>query len=168
MSRLGGFGLIVAVFLALSLAPVAGAAVTIDEGPNTVESPNYKFNFADSAGNVERVDVIEWRRDSTLAFGPDLATAGGGACGDISEFWGQSYGNVDFQSPGPVVAGNRGTWGARGQRSVEINTTSPTSCSGDTPQVPVRTRYSFFDGGAATNTVRLERRWSFAANQTHC
>lgn len=67
-----------------------------------------------------------------------------------------------------MVAGNRGTWGARGQRSVEINTFSPTVCSGDTPPVPARTRYSFFDGGTAANTVRLERRWSFAANQTHC
>ncbi|HZO05133.1 MAG TPA: hypothetical protein VFB52_02005, partial [Solirubrobacterales bacterium] len=166
MSRRGMTALVVVVFCAFVSS--ASAAVTIEEGANTVEAPNFKFNFADAAGNIERVDAIEWRREPALAFGPDIATAGGGACGDVSEFWGQSYGNADGQSPGPVVAGNRGTWGARGQRSVEINSFSPTVCSGDTPPVPVRSRYSFFDGGAAANTVRLERSWNFAAAQTHC
>lgn len=145
----------------------ASAAIQIEEGVDTVETPNYKFNFGDAAGNVERVDQINWRRETNLTFGGDLANEGGGACGEVSEFWGQSYGNADGQSPGPVVAGNRGTWGQRGQRSVEINSLSPTPCSGDTPPVPVRTRYTFFDAGPAVNTVRLERRWTFAANQTH-
>lgn len=164
--------LLASVFVALALvcawaqAPAA-AAVAIEEGADTVETPNYKFNFGDAAGNVERVDELSWRREASLAFGGDLANQGGGACGEVSEFWGQSYGNADGQSPGPVVAGNRGTWGQRGKRSVEINSFSPTVCSGDTPPVPVRTRYTFFDAGAAVNTVRLERRWSFAANQTH-
>jgi hypothetical protein len=159
--------LLLAFVVLVCAVPSASAAVTIAEDVDTVESPNYFFNFADAAGNVERVDEIKWRRDSNLAFSGDLATAGGGACGDVSEFWGESYGNADGQSPGPVVAGNRGTWGQRGRHSVEINTISPSSCSGDTPPVPVRTRYSFFDTGAALNTVRVERRWSFAANQTH-
>ena len=164
--------LLASLFVALALicawaqAP-AGAAVAIDEGGDTVETPDYKFNFGDPAGNVERVDELNWRREASLAFGGDLANQGGGACGEASEFWGQSYGNADGQSPGPVVAGNRGTWGQRGQRSVEINSFSPTVCSGDTPPIPVRTRYTFFDAGPAVNTVRIERRWSFAADQTH-
>ena len=170
ISKVGALLTFLLVALALICACVpaqAGAAVAIDEGVDTVETPNYKFNFGDPAGNIERVDELNWRREAILAFGGDLANQGGGACGEVSEFWGQSYGNVDFQSPGPVVAGNRGTWGQRGQRSVEINSASPTVCSGDTPPVPVRTRYTFFDAGPAVNTVRVERRWSFAANQTH-
>lgn len=170
ISKVGG--LLASLFVALALICVcaqapAAAAVAIDEGADTVETPNYKFNFGDAAGNVERVDELSWRREASLAFGGDLANQGGGSCGEVSEFWGQSYGNADFQSPGPVVAGNRGTWGQRGQRSVEINSFSPTACSGDTPPVPVRTRYTFVDAGPAVNTVRLERRWTFAANQTH-
>ena len=48
---------------------------------------------------------------------------------------------------------------------MELNTTAPTPCSGDEPAVPVRTRYTFFDQGAAANMVRVERRWSFSALQ---
>jgi hypothetical protein len=153
---------------ALVLAPRAGAAIVIEDGPDKVTTPNYKWNFGDSAANVERVDTVEWRREASLVFGPNVASQGGGGCGDpSSEFWGQSYGNADGQSPGPVVAGSRGTWGPRGERSVEINSLAPTACSGDSPPVPIRTRYSFFDAGAAVNTVRVERRWTFASNQTH-
>ncbi len=64
-----------------------------------------------------------------------------------------------------MVAGHRGSWDLRGRRTVEIDGITPEGCSGDTPPVPVRTRYSFFDEGPSANTIRLERRWSFSPLQ---
>ena len=55
----------------------------------------------------------------------------------------------------------------RGSRTVELTSSAPAaSCTGDTPPIPVRTRYTFFDGGAHADMVRIERRWSFASGQT--
>jgi hypothetical protein len=40
----------------LALVSSASAAVTIEEGPQHGRGADFKFNFADAAGNVERVD----------------------------------------------------------------------------------------------------------------
>jgi hypothetical protein len=145
-------------------AAPAGAAIELTEGPNTVVTPKFECNFGDAGDNPEQVEGLKLREPSEL-FGPNIAASGGGYCGDPGEFWGQSYGNADGQGPGPVVAGSRGDWVPRGGRSLEISSASPTTCSGDTPPIPVRTRYTFFDQGPAAGMVRVERRFSFAANQ---
>jgi hypothetical protein len=161
--KLAAFGLA----LASSFCPwasVASAAITFVDGVDTVTTPKFEWNFGNAGDNPEQVEGLRWR-DSSETLGPGIASAGGFACDDPTEFWGQSYGNADGQGPGPVVAGSRGDWVQRGRRSLEIDSLSPTVCSGDEPPVPVRTRYTFFDEGAAANMVRVERRFSFAANQ---
>jgi hypothetical protein len=65
-----------------------------------------------------------------------------------------------------VVACNKGSWRAISARTVEVTSSAPSNCSGDNPSIPVRTRYTFFESGAGANEVRIERTWSFAANQT--
>jgi hypothetical protein len=159
-------------FLMVSLAALcawagaASAAVTASEDADTVVTPRFELDFGNGGANVEWLQGLKWRPSTAAAFGPNLAAAGGGGCGgDASEFWGQSYGNADGQGPGPVVAGSRGSWDVRGRRTVEIDTVAPEGCSGDTPPIPVRTRYSFFDEGPSANAIRMERRWSFSPLQ---
>jgi hypothetical protein len=157
--------------LAIALAALcawagsASAAVVATEGADTVATPRFELDFGDASANVEWVQGLKWRPSTAVAFGSSLAASGGGGCGDATEFWGQSYGNADGQGPGPVVAGSRGSWDVRGRRTVEINSLAPEACSGDTPPIPVRTRYSFFDEGPSANLIRMERKWSFSPLQ---
>src|SRR4051812_22488670 len=149
--------------LVLLLAAPAPAAITLTEGANTVATSKFALDFDDGAGNVERLTTLEWR-DGAGTLGSDLANEGGGGnapCSGFSEFWGQSYATQDFAAPGPVVAGTTGTWTAAGARTVEIDGSAPSACSGANPIVPVRTRYTFFDVGATANVIRFERRWNF-------
>jgi hypothetical protein len=157
-------GLVLATCGAALMCGSAAAQISFTEGADTVTTPKFALNFGDGSGNVERMEGLEWRNSEGTLSG-NLAASGGGSCGDPSEFWGESYGNADGFGPGPVVGGSRGTWVPRGHRTVEISASAPTNCSGDEPPVPVRTRYTFFDTGSAANKIRIERRWSFAANQ---
>jgi hypothetical protein len=134
-----------------------------------VVTPKFEWDFGNQGSDVEWVEAVKWKGGGSGVFGPNLAAssgvAGGGCGGAPNEFWGQSYGNADSQGPGPVIAASRGSWDPRGHRTVEIGSIAPEACSGDTPPIPVRTRYTFFDEGASANTVRLERRWSFSPLQ---
>ena len=163
---------LVAIAAALAVltlgAGSAGAAIVFEEGPDTVSTSKFEIDFGDDGGTVEWVRELKWRNSAGTLSGDLTAESGvaGGVCGGApGEFWGQSYGNEDFKGPGPVATGAHGNWGARGSRSVEINSVLSTVCSGDTPGIPVRTRYTFFDSGPEANMIRVERRWSFAANQ---
>jgi hypothetical protein len=144
-------------------APAAHAAVTLTPGANTVSTSKLELNFGDS--NVERVDGVQWRNGAGT-LGGNLVAAGGPApsCapGDVLEAWGQAYGDTNV-NPILVAAGSAGTWDVRGTRTAEIASSEPTSCTGETTPTPVRTRYTFFDTGAAANKVRIERRFSFNA-----
>lgn len=160
------------VALALAAPGGAHAQITLTEGTNTVTTPRYEVNFGNSVGvaggkgNIERVDSIRWR-DSTGALSGNLASNGGpSSCGDDGpvEFFGQSYADSDGAPPGPVVAGTVGTWTPVGARTVVAESSTPSACSGANPVIPVRTRYSFFEGATRENTIRVERRWNFPPN----
>lgn len=75
---------------------------------------------------------------------------------------GQSYGDTGIP-PVLVAAGSTGSWTVRGGRTVELSSSEPAACWGDSVSTPVRTRYTFFDQGAAASKVRVERRFSFGA-----
>ncbi len=145
------------------LAPaVASAAITINPATDTVTTSRLSLAFGPAAGNVERLDSVRWT-DSNGAQGPNLATNSGPGCGpgDPSDSWGRA-GSVDG-APQPVGDGTTGTWTPRGRRTVEITSSRPVLCTGDSVVTPVRTRYTFFDAGGAANKVRVERRISFSA-----
>jgi len=145
----------------------ASAEIVLAEGEaaNTVETPRLLWEFGGESGNVEWVKSVKWRSSSLGVFGSNLSTSGGFACGDPTEYWGESYPNQDGLGPAAVVAGQRGSWTAASNRTVLIDSVSRNACSGNTPEIPVRTRYTFFDEGPAANTLRMERRISFAADQ---
>ena len=145
--------------LAIAPAP-ARAAITLTPGANTAATPNLELNFGDGTGNVERVDGLKWRG------GANLAAAGGPgpSCSPSEplEAWGQSYGDSNT-APVLVAAGSTGTWTPRGGRTVEIASSEPKACFNGSVVTPVRTRYTFFDTGAAADKVRIERRAGFDA-----
>ena len=156
------------ILAALLLAAPASAEVTIDEGNTTVSTSKLNLDFGNNGGTVEWLSNLKWR-DSADTLGGDLAAesgvVGGGCGGAPGEFWGQSYGNEDSKGPGAVVAGARGDLGGAGHSLDRAQLAPPTACSGDTPPIPVRTRYTFFDSGDEADMVRVDRRWSFAFNQ---
>jgi hypothetical protein len=148
-------------------AGTAAADIKLEEGEtaSTVETPHLQWEFGGESGNVEWVKSLKWRSSALGVFGSNLATAGGGACGEPAEFFAESYPNQDGTGPDPVVAGQRGSWTPASNRTVLIDSVSRNACSGNNPEIPVRTRYTFFDEGPAANTVRMERRISFAPDQ---
>ncbi len=146
--------------LAMLASGAADAAITF--APDTVSTSRLAFEFGDGAGNVERLDSVRWR-DSGGVLGANLALNSGPGCvgGDAADGWGRA--DSLFGMPGPVGSGTTGTWAPRAGRTVQIDSSRPTLCTGDTTVTPVRTRYTFFDTGAAASKVRVERRFSFSA-----
>ncbi len=162
-------GGIAAISIVMVGPPSASAAITFTQPENSVSTPRFELDFANSTFEPERVDSVKWR-GSAGTLGPNLVANGGTGCNGagIREFWGQSYGDTDFATPNPVVSGVIGTWSPVSGRTLELNTSTPTACSGDTVATPVRTRYSFYDTGSTADMIRVERRWSFsAANPTY-
>lgn len=165
--HLGGKALLALLFLVACWALCCGSAaaeIKLEEGPDKATTPHLEMDFGDSAGNVELVEAVKWSPVGGTLGSNLVANSGGGGCG-VFEFWGESYPNQDGTGPAPVVAGQRGSWTAASNRTALIESASPHACSGNTPEIPVRTRYTFFDEGPAANTVRMERRISFAPNQ---
>jgi hypothetical protein len=140
---------------------LALATITINPATDTVTTSHLTFDFGNPGGNTERVDSVQWL-GSKGTLGSNLADNGGTACvpGDPSDSWGRAD-SVSGQ-PRPVGDGTTGTWTPRGQRTIEISSVRSEACSGESPATPVRTRYTFFDTGAAANKVRVERTLSFS------
>jgi hypothetical protein len=146
--------------LAVLTVSEAHAAITFTPGSNLVSTPEFELDFGDA--NVEWLGV-RWRGPGGL--GPELAGSGGAgpacATSDALETWGQAYGDSNV-NPILVAAGTRGTWTARGGRTVEITSTVPKACFNTDYEVPVRTRYTFYDAFTG-DKIRVERRFSFNA-----
>ena len=138
------------------LAAAHAGAVTITPGANTVAAARIAMDFgpADATQSPERVDSLVWT-DSSNVLSANLATQGGGTCGDAQEFFGQSYGSAG----GFVVAGSIGTWAAASSDTVQIDTTNA-SCGA---QTPIRTTFRFFDAAPAYNQMVMTRRWDFTS-----
>ena len=157
--------LIAATVVALGCtAATATAAITVTPASDTVATSRIELDFGDAGGNVERLDGVRWR-DSGGMLGANLATSSGaGGCDAPAALpftWGQAGSAAG--APQPVGDGSAGTWTPRGRRSVEIASSRPLACTGDTAVTPVRTRYTFFDVGGAANKIRVERTFAFSA-----
>lgn len=146
--------------------PPAGAAITFTTGSNTVSTPRFELDFGDA--NVEWLG-LRWRDPGIGGLSGELAGSGGPgpACApsDPVETWGQAYGDSNT-APVLVAAGTRGTWRPVGGRTVQIDSSVANACWNGTVEVPVRTRYTFYEG-AGENKIRVERRFGFGA-QTRC
>jgi hypothetical protein len=159
-------GIVVGIGVAVA-APSAQAAITFTQPANTVTTSKLELDFANNTFEPERVDSARWR-DSGGTLGPNLvanSSLGSGCNGAGSrEHWGQAYGDTDGATPNPVVSGSVGVWSPLSNRTLEINDSTSTTCTGTSVVTPVRTRYSFFDQGAAASMIRVERRFGFTAS----
>jgi hypothetical protein len=152
----------VVVLASLGVPATATATITTQPGPDTVSTSRLELDFGDAGGNVERLDSIRWRDSGGVVSGNLALNSGVPGCGgEPGDQWGRA-GSVAGM-PQPVGDGTTGTWIPRGARTVEIASSRPTGCTGDTTVTPVRTRYTFFDVGNAASKVRVERRISFSA-----
>ena len=153
--------------LIITAGTAAGAtAVTIDTSNHTVTTSKFVVQFGNATTNPpddpERIDSIKWT-DSSGTRTANLAAEGGGSCGDVREWWGESYGTVIGQPPFLVAGGSTGTWSSPSPNEVQIQSGSspdPT-CSTTRPQIPITTAYTFYDSGPGVNEIRVERRVPF-------
>jgi hypothetical protein len=150
----------VALVAALVQATGAAGAITLNPGADTVSTSRFELAFGPP--NVERLDTVRWR-DSGGNLSANLALNSGTGCGggDPADQWGRADSIAGM--PAPVGSGSAGTWGPRATRTVQVDSSRPPLCTGDTTVTPIRTRYTFFDSGAAASKVRVERRFSFSA-----
>ena len=146
----------------------ANAAIVLNEGPEiaTVTTPKFEWDFGDDGGTVEWAREVKWR-DSGGTLSGDLTAESG--------VWRAAAAAAPRRSSGASPTATQ-TARARGRSAPAATATGrprrplgrarlgalDDGCSGDTPGIPVRTRYSFFDGGPQANMVRVERRWTFA------
>lgn len=170
--------LLLGMLAALALSAPVQAAITVTPGPNTVATPHLFLDFGgtgDTLGgapitvaDTERLDVLKWSGSAGGSLGSNLVAqslgnrASGLCGGDINENWGMSYGYNDGNPPAPVAAGANGTFTPLGTRTVQMDTDRATACS-SYASLPVRTRYTFWDGGANADMIRIERTWGFTA-----
>src|SRR5690349_24834408 len=124
------------------IAPGTTAApVKINTKTHTVSTGKFHIQFGnsttDAPNDPERIDSLTWK-DSHGTVSGNLATRGGSICGDSQEFWGQSYGSTEGQTPFLVVAGSAGTWTSPAAGQVLIKTNTPTTCGADS-HIPITT-----------------------------
>ena len=90
------------------IAPGTTAAVKINTKTHTVSTGKFHVQFGnsttDAPNDPERIDSLTWKNSHGTVSG-NLAARGGSICGDSQEFWGQSYGSTEGQTPFLVVAG---------------------------------------------------------------
>jgi hypothetical protein len=169
-TRCGAFALIAAA--GAILAPVAvtgpaGAATKINTKTHTVTTGKFALQFGNSTTDLpndpERLDSLTWKNSSGVVSG-NLAVRGGSICatGDSQEYWGQSYGSTEGQTPFLVVAGSAGTWTSPAAGEVRIRTRTGTACGAT--NIPVTTTYTFFGSGTHVNEIQIERQFPFGTN----
>ena len=142
------------------------ATVKINTKTHTVSTGKFHIQFGnsttDAPNDPERVDSLTWKNSHGTVSG-NLATRGGSLCGgDSQEFWGQSYGSTEGQTPFLVVAGSAGTWTSPAAGQVLIKTNTPTTC-GDS-HIPITTNYTFFGSGPHVNEIKITRTFPFGAH----
>lgn len=147
------FLLVLGVVVAMVSAGVA-AAVTVDPVARAVSSAAFDVQF--SLTNPEEVTSLTWNGSANL-------TATGVPCGsDPLEYFGNSWAapdSIDFKSL--VGWGQSGAWAATTRGAlVDSVSESASGCYGAV-DVPIRTRYQFWDRGPAANRIKVTRSFDF-------
>ena len=161
--------LIVATGLVLTPVTATGPAapsIKINTKTHTVTTGKFHLQFGNSTTDLpndpERIDTLTWKNSSGVVSG-NLAARGGSQCAsDSLEYWGESYGSTEGQTPFLVVAGNTGPWTSPVAGQVLIKTNSSAAC-GDT-HIPVTTTYTFFGSGSHVNQFEVTQKIPFGAH----
>jgi hypothetical protein len=150
---------IATVLIASLLFASSVLASTIDPVSRTVMTSQYYVDFSDA--NPEEIVDLRWNGSANLT-----NTAAVAACPDDLEYFGNSWITQDEGTPafvfGSLVGwGTTGTWANKGSSNVDIHSSS-SGCPGSL-DIPIRTKYKFFDHGPVANRIQVNRTFSFGA-----
>ncbi len=154
----------------LAIAPLS-SAVSIDETSRTVHSTNLLITW--SGADQEAIVGVRWDAGGVPGPAPNLTSSSdvGRCSGSLApEYWGNSWEAGAPQAGEEVLVGVGTTtptgdvpWAAAfGQHGAEVSSqSSDCNVNLNAAEVPVRTRYRFYDHGPRRNVIRLDRTFSF-------
>lgn len=151
---------VLGVVLILSLlAATTALAATIDPVSRTVTTGRFFVKWSQT--DPEEVVDIRWMGSPNLT-----NTAANPNCAGDLEFFGNSWvseneGTPDFFFGSLVGWGTTGTWDAAGGNKVNVDSISA-GCF-HSADLPVTTKYQFFDQGPTANRIRVQRQFGFGA-----
>lgn len=154
-TALTGVVIVIAAFLVVGTA----LSATIDPSTRTVTTDAFFVDWSDT--NPEEIVDIRWMDSPNLT---NTSVISG--CPDDLEYFGNSWVSGGEGTPGFVFVslvgwGSTGTWENPNRSNIRIDSSSA-GCPGSA-EIPVQTKYRFFDGGPATNKIRVQRRFSFGS-----
>ncbi len=154
---------VLAVVSAVSLlAATTALAATIDPVTRTATAGNFVVQW--SLSNPEEIASLQWMGSPNLT---NSAPAASGACpADDLEYFGNSWvseneGTPSFYFGSLVGWGTTGSWSPQGSKKVNIDSSS-SGCFGSA-DLPITTKYQFFEGGPTANRIKVQRRFAFGA-----
>jgi hypothetical protein len=135
---------------------VAGvaAAVTVDPIGRTVSSSAFAVQF--STTNPEEITSLSWNGSA------NLTATGVNLCGDPLEYFGNSWAAPDSGDFKSLVGwGQSGTFAATSKgASIASASESSSGCYGAI-DIPITTKYHFWDSGPAANRIKVDRGFDF-------
>lgn len=147
--------LFVVIIIALLLVVGTALAATIDPVARTVSTPKFFVDFSQT--NPEEISYISWNGSG------NLTNTGVTSCGDPLEYFGNSWAAPDSASFVSLVGwGQTGSWAAANPKTVGISSVSSSAsgCFGAS-DIPISTKYQFWDKGPAANRIKVTRKFDF-------
>ena len=141
------------------------SAVGHAAGATTIANSRITVVFAQSPNTTDhdRVDSIAWI-DSSGASTGNLAANGGSRCGDVSEFFGNSYGTNEPSGLIAVFAGSTSKAKPGKTGLTMTSTTNGQACF--TNDIVTTSKYALTNAAGRKNALRIQRTFSFDAGQT--
>jgi hypothetical protein len=151
----------ITVFIVSMLMVTTVFAATIDPVNRAVTTTtgNFVVNWSDT--NPEEIVEIHWNGLANLT-----NSAGSNDCPGDLEYFGNSWVSEAEGTPG-FFFGSLVGWGMTGTRdmptSKKVNIDSISSGCYGSANVPVTTKYQFWDSGASANRIKVQRQFAFGS-----
>ena len=145
-------------------APMVGFA---GPGPHVLAGGRLIVTLANPAAGPattsDRVDAISWTNSTGVAV-TNLVSNGGSSCGDVREFFGQSYGFPEGAVIYPVVAGSSSTWSGTSLSGTAL-TSGTWGCGSGMPVA--KTQYTVYGASdVRRNELKVQRTFTFTSTPT--
>jgi hypothetical protein len=161
---------LIAVFI-VTLAAAGVVAMTVTESTRTIQSKNFLIRW--SGSDQEAIVSLQWDPNGSPAGAPNVTSSSNvGSCPTpfAPEYWGNSWeagapqnGEAVLVGLGTITpAGERPWEAAFGEKGSEIHSqTSECLPPFNAAEVPVTTRYRFYDNKPRGSVIRLDRTFDF-------
>lgn len=152
------FPTFIAVFIVSMLIVTTVFAAAIDPINRTVTTGNFFVDWSET--NPEEIVDIRWNGS------PNLTNSASSSCSGDLEYFGNSWVSENEGTPGfffgsLVGWGTTGIWNASTSKKVDVDSIS-SGCFGSA-NVPVATKYQFWDAGAPANRIKVQREFDFGS-----